>query len=167
MEQTLQVGPREVIVGSGAWTTSTDPNEVLVTYSLGSCVGLALFDPEANVGGIAHCMLPLSRLGPKPPAPDSALYTDTGTVSVLNEMVRLGARKARMFAWLAGASSLRDDNELFRIGERNYAVARKVLSRNGIPLAGEACGGCQSRTMALYIGSGHAVLRAPEGEQDF
>ena len=163
---TMSARVGEVIVGSAAWALSNEPSEVLVTRSLGSCIGLALYDPEAVIGGMAHCMLPLSRLTTPPPAMESALFTDTGCVLLLNEMVRQGARKNRMRAWLAGAAALRGDNALFRIGERNYAVARKVLMKNGIRLVGEACGGCLSRTMALYMDEGRAVLRTADGEQD-
>lgn len=156
---------REVIVGSAAWGVSTSPDEVVLTRSLGSCIGLALYDPVAMAGGIAHCMLPLSKLSASPPSRKSALYTDSGCVLLLDELIRQGARKGRMRAWLAGASTLHGDNDIFRIGERNYAVARKFLAKNGLPLAGECCGGQASRTLALYMNSGRATLRLPGGEQ--
>ena len=165
-EQALGAGPGEVIVGSAAWAVSADPAEVLITYSLGSCVGLALYDPVAKIGGMAHCVLPLSRLEPAGKGVNPGMFTDTGAVMLLQEMLELGARKGRLVAWLAGASTLLDDSQLFRIGERNYAVARKFLSKNGFELAGEACGGSLSRTMELHVGDGRVLVRTRSAEQD-
>ena len=49
-------------IGMSEMEVTNRAEDVLVTYSLGSCVGLSLFDPVAGVGGLIHCMLPLSRI---------------------------------------------------------------------------------------------------------
>ena len=65
MTQTLtrptRIRPTITVDISGMRISET-PDDVLVTYSLGSCVGLTLYDPVAKVGGMIHCMLPLSRM---------------------------------------------------------------------------------------------------------
>lgn len=162
----LREGRRDVVVGIAELAVSTNPNERLITYSLGSCIGLTLFDPVAGVGGMIHCMLPLSKLEKDKAARNPAMFTDTGTVKLLNEVLKLGAKKGRLIAKLAGASSLLDDKQLFRIGERNYAVVRKVLWKNDILVAAEECGGCKSRTLSLYMDDGRVTVRSKGVETD-
>lgn len=153
-------------MGISDLAVSNDPGEVLVTYSLGSCIGLVLYDPEACVGGMLHAMLPLSKMEKDKAAAKPAMFTDTGAVKLLTEMLRLGARKDRLIARLAGAASLLDDKKLFRIGERNYAVARKVLWKNDILIQAEECGGNKSRTLSLYMDTGRVTIRSQGQETE-
>ena len=53
-----------VVVGLGKMKVSGSEEETLITYSLGSCIGLSLYDPVARVGGLVHCMLPTVTLDP-------------------------------------------------------------------------------------------------------
>ena len=49
-------------VGVSNMKVSDDPEAVLVTYSLGSCIGIAIYDAVVRVGGLLHFMLPESSL---------------------------------------------------------------------------------------------------------
>lgn len=150
---------RESVVGIGEMLVSSDPGDLLVTYSLGSCVGLTLHDPVAGVGGLLHAMLPLSTLDPERAAANAAMFTDTGVSALLQALFDRGARRKNLIACVAGASSLMDRSDLFRIGERNHIVLRKLLWKNGILISGEDVGGTASRTLYLDMATGETLLR--------
>ncbi len=146
-------------VGISDMKVSQDPEDVLITYSLGSCVGLTLYDPVAKVGGLVHCMLPLSRIDPEKAKANPYMFTDTGTQNLIQSMFDLGARREHLIAKVAGASNLLDTKRMFRIGERNYTVLRKVLWKNNILIASEDVGGAKSRTLSLYMKDGRSTIR--------
>jgi len=150
----------ELIVGIGEMATSDDPRAVLVTYSLGSCVGLTLYDPVSRVGGLIHCMLPLSKIDPDKAKENPARFTDTGVVCLLQALLAQGAERKRLIAKVAGAAKLLDQKGMFKIGERNYAVLRKVLWKNNILIEAEDVGGTAARTMYLHVDSGSTSIKS-------
>jgi len=135
-------------------------DDVLVTYSLGSCVGLSLYDPVARIGGLIHCMLPLSKINPAKAQTNPEMFTDTGVVALLRAVLAKGAQKNRLVAKVAGAGQLLDENGLFRIGERNHTVLRKVLWKNDILIAAEDVGGTLSRTVYLHVATGQTIVKS-------
>ncbi|HOJ32246.1 MAG TPA: chemotaxis protein CheD [Candidatus Hydrogenedentes bacterium] len=147
-------------VGISEMKVSNNPEDVLVTYSLGSCVGLTLYDPVIRVGGMIHCMLPLSRLDPAKAQMNPCMFTDTGIPTLIQAVLNMGANKKRLIAKVAGAASPLDDNGIFKIGERNYTVLRKVLWKNDILIAAEDVGGTVARTLFLYLDTGKTVIRS-------
>lgn len=138
---------------------SNTPTDVLVTYSLGSCAGLSLYDPAAEVGGLIHCMLPLSKIDREKAKANPQMFVDTGVPDLLQKMFNLGAQRKRIIAKVAGCAQLLDEKKLFRIGERNYTVLRKVLWKNDILIAAEDIGGSSPRTMFLYMETGVTILK--------
>jgi chemotaxis protein CheD len=150
----------EHIVGISEFVVSADPADTLVTYSLGSCVGLVLHDPVAGVGGMLHSMMPASRANPEKAAQTPAMYTDTGAQLLVQSLFNLGATRANLTARVTGAASHIDEDKLFRIGERNYAVVRKVLWKNEILISAEDVGGAVSRTVYLDIGTGRTLVKS-------
>ncbi|OFZ82016.1 MAG: chemotaxis protein CheD, partial [Bdellovibrionales bacterium RIFOXYD1_FULL_53_11] len=143
-----------VVVGISGFSVSNDPDTTIVTYSLGSCVGVSLYDPVARVGGLLHAMLPSSSSDPAKAETNPAMFVDTGMVSLLGEMLRAGADKSRILCKVAGGGSPVDDAGMFKIGERNFAVLRKFLWKNGIMIKGQDVGGREPRTVILDIGTG-------------
>lgn len=150
---------REKVVGIGELLVSDDADDLLVTYSLGSCIGLTLFDPVTRVGGLLHAMLPLSSIDPERAAENPAMFADTGVSVLLQGLFDLGARRKDLIACAAGAANQMDRQDLFRIGERNYTVMRKLLWKNEILLFGEDVGGDASRTLSLDIATGETLLK--------
>lgn len=142
------------------YAVSADPAETLVTYSLGSCLGLALHDPVAGVAGLLHAMMPLSSANKDKAAENPAMYVDTGAQALLQKLFDQGASRANLTAKVAGAASQLDADGLFRIGERNYAVVRKVLWKNGILIAAEDVGGSVSRTLYLDVETGRTLIKS-------
>ena len=153
-------------VGISEMAISDQPGDVLVTYSLGSCIGLSLYDPVARIGGLIHCMLPLSKIDPFKAQANPQMFTDTGVPSLIQGMLEMGASKRRLLAKLAGAANLLDDKRTFRIGERNYIVMRKILWKNSILIAAEDTGGTMARTMYLYMATGRTTVKSHGQERE-
>ncbi|MCC7492812.1 MAG: chemotaxis protein CheD [Fimbriimonadaceae bacterium] len=147
-------------IGIAELAVSRTAADVLVTYSLGSCVGLTLFDPTRGLGGMIHCMLPLSSINDEKARQSPAMFVDTGIAELLRLLYEAGADPRRLIAKVAGGAAPLDDNGTFRIGERNLAVLRKMLSNNSIVLRGEQTGGTAARTMYLYLDSGRTVVKS-------
>ena len=139
-------------------------DDVLVTYSLGSCVGLTLFDPVAGVGGMIHCMLPLSKIDPDKAKLKPYMFVDTGVAAMLGEMYAMGAQRQNLVAKVAGAGSPLGREETFRIGQRNYTILRKFLWKNNILIDAEDVGGAKARTLYLYMGDGRTTVKS-EGKE--
>ncbi len=148
-----------IIVGISDMKITNDKHSVIVTYSLGSCVGLTLYDPAACLGGMIHCLLPLSKANPKRAKENPEMFVDTGVELFLNALCSQGAQKSRLIAKVAGAGNFFQANDMFKTGERNYTVLRKVLWKNNILIKGEDIGGATPRTMYLYIATGTTTIK--------
>ena len=151
---------RLVAVDISDMKTSDEPDEILITYSLGSCIGLSLYDPVAKVGGLVHAMLPLSKIDRAKAKKNPYMFTDTGVSMLIQRLFDMGARRKNLVAKVAGGARLLDSKGLFKIGERNYTVLRKVLWKNDILIASESVGGSQSRTMLLYMEDGRTTIKS-------
>ncbi|MEZ4388582.1 MAG: chemotaxis protein CheD [Candidatus Krumholzibacteriia bacterium] len=143
---------------------SESPDEILVTYSLGSCVGLALYDKVIKVGGLIHCMLPLSKIDAEKAAVRPYMFVDTGVTLLLTELFRRGAQRQNLVAKVAGAGSPLGKEETFRIGQRNYTILRKLLWKNNILIEAEDIGGSKARTMYVYMLDGLVTVKS-EGKE--
>ncbi len=147
------------VVGIAEMKVSKNPQDILVTYSLGSSLGVALYDPHARIGGLIHCMLPLAKTDAERAEQNPCMFADLGIPRLLHTLTGLGADRRRLSVRVAGAACVLDDSGLFRIGPRNYVVLRKVLWWNSLYLAAEHVGGTQARTLSLHIGTGRVMLR--------
>ena len=150
----------ERVVGISEYAVSTDPGDTFVTYSLGSCVALTLHDPVAGVAGMLHAMMPTKTANAEKAAQTPAMYVDAGTLVMLQALFDRGATRANLVAKVIGAASHIDEGNLFRIGERNYMVLRKVLWKNGVLIASEDVGGNTSRTVYLDVGTGRTRVKS-------
>ncbi len=153
-------------VGISEMLFSNRMEDVLVTYSLGSCIGLTLYDPDAQVGGMVHCMLPLSRIDPVKAVETPGMFIDTGVVHLIQGVLDLGAQKRRLIARVAGAAKLLDESGVFNIGERNCVVLRKVLWKNNILIAAEETGNTIPRTLYLYMDTGRTTIKSQGQERE-
>ncbi len=134
--------------------------DIMVAYSLGSCLGITVYDPVAHVGGMIHCMLPVSKIDPEKAQQTPAMFVDTGVPALFQEAYRLGAEKSRMIVKVAGGSRILDDDGTFKIGRRNYATLRKILWKHNVLIAAEDVGGSFPRTMYLEIDTGKVIVRS-------
>jgi len=135
------------------------PGQVLATYALGSCIGLALHDAKAGVGGLLHFMLPDSGIDHERGRENPWMFADTGIPILLDKLCARGASKRRLTARAAGGASMMDQQNIFDIGRRNYLAMRKILWKAGVMVHGEAVGGIRSRTVRLEIGTGKFLIQ--------
>jgi chemotaxis protein CheD len=148
-----------IIVGVSDMKVSNDPNGVLVTYSLGSCIGIAVYDPAARVGGLLHYMLPESSLDSAKAAANPFMFADTGIPRLFKSVYELGGIKARMRVIMVGGSQVLDQKGFFNIGKRNEMAARKLFHRNNVVIDFANTGGNGNRTIRLAIGDGKCALK--------
>lgn len=148
------------IVDIADFQVSSDLATDLVTYSLGSCIGVTLWDPEAHVGGMLHYMLPEAALSPEKAKANPAMFGDTGIPALFRAAYALGAEKKRLIVKVAGGSNLLDDKGTFNIGKRNYIMLRKLFWKNGILIDAEQVGGSISRTLRLTVQTGRVTIRS-------
>ncbi|HUX06027.1 MAG TPA: chemotaxis protein CheD [Acidobacteriota bacterium] len=153
------------VIGISEMKVSNKPGDALVTYSLGSCVGVTLYDPIAGVGALLHSMLPLSKIDRRKAEARPFMFVDTGVTQMLQTVFDLGAQRSRLIVKVAGCASLLDDKKLFKIGERNYTVLRKILWKNNILITAEDVGGTISRTMHLYMADGRTTIKSGGNEK--
>jgi chemotaxis protein CheD len=150
-------------VGISDCKVSQDAESVLVTYALGSCIAVTMYDPVSKVGGMLHYMLPESLIDAGKAQRNPCMFADTG-IPVLLELVKAGgAQPRRMVVRLTGGAQVLDGEGVFQIGKRNYLAARKILWKAGILIAAEAVGGEVSRTVRLEVGTGRMWLREGGG----
>lgn len=154
----------QVVVGVADCRVSSGPDEVLTTYALGSCIGLAAHDPQASVGGLLHFMLPDSAIDPARGRERPFMFADTGVPMLFEQMAKLGASKRRLVLLAAGGANMLEGGAGLEIGKRNYQALRRILWKAGLLLHGEAVGGGKSRTMRLEVGRGKLWLQEA-GEQ--
>jgi len=155
-----------IVVGISEMQVSANSADVLVTCSLGSCIGLSLYDPVMRIGGLIHCMLPLSKIDLAKAQTNPQTFTDTGVPALLHAMLDVGAKKRDLTAKVAGASRLLERRDAFNIGERNYIVLRKVLWKNSILIAAEDTGGTAGRTMSLHMDTGKTTVKTGDVETE-
>jgi chemotaxis protein CheD len=148
-----------LVVGIGDCQVSADPSHILVTYALGSCIGVAIHDPVAGVGGLLHFMLPESSLNPAKAQESPFMFADTGIPLLFRQAYCYGAEKRRLIVSVAGGAQVVDDNSTFNIGKRNHAALRKILWKAGVIVKSEVVGGTTARTLRLEVGSGKLWLR--------
>jgi chemotaxis protein CheD len=151
---------QHIVVGISDMRISGNPNDLLITYSLGSCIGLALYDKNLRVGGLIHCMLPMSNADPDKAKLSPFMFVDTGVATMLQEFFNLGSSRKNIVAKVAGASSLLDVTGMFKIGERNYTTLRKFLLKNDILIAAEDIGGSKARTMCILVQNGETRVKS-------
>jgi chemotaxis protein CheD len=144
---------------------SAQSGDQLVTYALGSCLGIAIHDPVAHVGGLLHVMLPLSTIDPAKATENPSMFVDTGVPRLFLACYQAGAQKQRLIVKVAGGASVHSTevNDHFQIGKRNFIMLRKLLWKNGVLLQAHDVGGTHSRTMTLAIGNGEVSLKTHGG----
>lgn len=133
---------------------------ILTTLGLGSCVGIALYDSQAKVGGLAHIMLPDSTQikGNN----NIAKFADTAIVKLIEGMQNEGALVNRMVAKIAGGAHMfefTNVDENMRIGTRNVVAVKRMLELNSIPIIAEDTGANYGRTIELDTSTGILLVK--------
>lgn len=151
---------KQIVVGiSDLNVTVTDG--VLLSYALGSCVGICLYDAAIRAAGLAHIMLP-SIIGFKQDA-NIMKFADTATVELLRRMENLGARRGRMIAKIAGGAQMftkQGMSNAAQIGQRNISASKEALKSLNIKLIAEDTGLNYGRTIEFYAQTGVLKIKS-------
>ncbi|MCI8376654.1 MAG: chemotaxis protein CheD [Lachnospiraceae bacterium] len=151
MEKQLVVGIGDMKLGRQEGT--------IITYALGSCIGIALYDPMIKLGALVHIMLP-ERVNS-----DANIfkYADTGVKETLRKLYAYGAVKHRLTAKIAGGAKMFDmkgkSSAMGNIGERNAQMVKRVLMQEGIRIVKEDTGANYARTMSIDLASGMVLVK--------
>jgi putative nucleotidyltransferase with HDIG domain len=153
-------------VSPGKLAATDDPSAVIETC-LGSCVGVAMYDRKAVIGGLIHVMLPTGSKDKEKTNP--ARYARSGIPLLLDKMIKLGASKADIVAEISGGAFMLADRKLsmkLNIGRRNSDMARKILNILEIPLIKENIGGQFRRAVRLEPAAGNIYVKTGEEKKE-
>ena len=138
---------------------------ILITYALGSCIGLCFHDPKLRLGALLHIMLPLNmEAGRTHPLK----YADTGIKETLKQLEAKGASRSRLTVKIAGGAKMFEitgGSGLGNIGQRNIDSVHTILKRDNLRLIGEHTGGTVARTLLFDVVTGQACIRS-YGQKD-
>lgn len=153
-----------IAIGLAELKMSQSPDDVLVAFGLGSCLGIGMYDPTLHIGAMLHAVLPINNDGKSEPTK----YVDSGIAVLLDLMLQAGAQKNRIITKMAGGANMLNVSSLsstFDIGNRNIDSARNTFAKIGINIKSEEVGGKIGRTVRLYISDGRYTIRMM-GEQE-
>lgn len=151
---------RRIIVNVSDARVSGNPSDVLVTYSLGSCIAVCLYDPVINIGGMLHYQLPDSKMDPERAGNKPFMFADTGMKILVEKLTTMGAKKKRMQIRIAGGASMDTGPKGFDIGKRNHLAFRKIMWKDGMFIDSEDVGGTSPRNMYMNIADGAVTVRS-------
>ncbi len=148
----------EIIVSISDMKVTTRARDVLVTHALGSCLGLAAYDPVAGVAGLIHCLLPVARESAKGPVKNPYMYVNLGVPQMMRAMFNRGATRENLVLRAAGCGRMMHISNQFDTGANNFAALKKLLQVNGMRLTAEDVGGTIPRTMRVFADTGRVVI---------
>ena len=145
------------MVRMGEYAFSASAGDLLVSLGLGSCIGLALLDRRAAVAGLAHVVLPTAEGRDGGPGK----FADTAVPVLLDAVLGLGARQARVEAVLVGGASMFSfGGNGLEVGQRNDAAVREQLAKLRLPVRASDTGGSKGRTVRVHVESGLVTSKA-------
>jgi chemotaxis protein CheD len=151
-----------ISLGLGERAISRNPDDILVAYGLGSCLGISMIDPVTRIAGLLHAVLPEALNGLHPSDPGSYKYVDSGIEDMLAAMIKEGANKNRLIVRIIGGANMLISPGLttsFDIGTRNMDMARKTLQRLNMKITAEEVGGHTGRTVHVYVADSRVTVR--------
>jgi chemotaxis protein CheD len=153
---TLTESPSLLVAGIGEMVLSSSSDSHLIAYGLGSCIALAVWDPRAKVGGLAHFMLPNGPANSASPVK----FIDTGLDTFLRALEAKGAVLSRSTFKAAGAAAMLTVGGGLAIGKRNAESMEAALTERGHKLAATALGGNAGRTVQLEVVDGRFLIKS-------
>lgn len=144
---------------------SNNPTDMLVTYALGSCISVCMYDEASQTGGMLHYQLPDSKINVERAKESPFMFADTGMKILVEKLVSMGANKKRLQIKIAGAATINTGPNGFDIGKRNHLAIRKILWKNGMFVDAEDVGGSLPRNMYLNIADGAVTVKCNGSEK--
>lgn len=155
-------------VGLGEQAVSSSPEDTLVAYGLGSCIGVVMIDPVLKVSGLLHAVLPRAKDGLETKEPNPSKFVESGIEYLVAEMTRAGAKQTRLAVHLVGGANmlqLTGMTHSFDIGTRNIEAAYATLQRLKLPVSSAEVGGHLGRTVRVYVANSRVTVRVA-GEKE-
>jgi chemotaxis protein CheD len=160
MPPNLESPPQELVVGIGELKESKYPQGVIVTYALGSCLGVTCYDPLSRVGGMLHAMLGDSKAVHQS-APVRAAYLDTGVPDLIQRVIDLGGNpRVFQFKVFGGAQTMQA-TDYFNVGTKNIKTMEALAAQLHLQVKVWEVGGQQNRTIRFFLEDGRVKLRTP------
>lgn len=160
------------IVGIGEVAVAHNPKS-LNAIGLGSCIGVALYDSENHIGGLAHVMLPSSKeysgkIDKERTITNLTRYADVAIPYTVDEMVKIGAKKQNIRAKIAGGAQMFPglQNDLVKVGDKNILAVKEVLKQQNIPLDAEDVGGNCGRSLKFDIANQKLKVKTIKEEKE-
>ena len=135
--------------------------DAITTLGLGSCVGIVLYDATKKMCGMVHVMLPDSTQIRN--NQNRAKFADTGIEALLEELLKQGANRRCITAKIAGGAQMfafSTNNDMLRVGERNFEATKRKLAQLGIPILAEDTGLTYGRTIEFFPENGSLIIKA-------
>lgn len=129
---------------------SDDPNGVLSTYALGSCIGVVAYDPHLSIAGMLHILLPDSTILPEKAKQHPYVFADTGLRLFLKELFSKGANRIRLKLAIAGGASVLSQNDFLEVGKKNIQAIENLLANQSLDISFKEIGGNNNRTLHFY-----------------
>jgi len=151
----------KITIGISDLAVSNNVKDTLITYSLGSCIAVLVYDPTVQVSGMIHVMLPdsnIEKMAKNSISFNPYKYMDTGVPILIKKCVAMGAKKATMSISVFGGAQVFDREDYFNIGKRNYVSLRKILWQEGLLIRNEHVGGRVHRTVRIDVATGSILL---------
>ncbi len=147
-------------IGIAAIKVVQEPDSIRTV--LGSCIGVAIYDRVAGIGGMAHVILPDSSEG----SGDPGKFADTAVDMLIERILAEGASKKRLTAKISGGAKMFGDNVCSGLGDRNADAVKARLQHHTVRLAAGSVGGTKGRRMQLDPATGdvHVSIIGQEPE---
>lgn len=149
-----------VLVEIAGMKVSEDPDAVLMTFALGSCIAVIVHDPKRKIGGMIHFALPDSATSRDRAETKPLMFADTGIPLLFDELAELGCETADLVVKGAGGGSVHDVGGAFDIGSRNIVALEAVLAELGHELVDRDVGGNASRSVKFSVATGKVLVKS-------
>ena len=146
------------VVGISDMMVTNDIDKTLITYSLGSSLGVLIYDPVARVAGLLHSILPISKMDSQKSIRFPSVFVDTGVNLLFREAAKLGEEKKRFLVTAVGCSSLMDEKVFFQIGKKILLYLESFYGKN-ILIDKHDIGGVSSKTVKISVMDGNITVK--------
>ncbi len=153
---------KDINVGLGEYAISRNPEDVLVAYGLGSCMGVVMVDSSLSLCRAPSCRTPQAVGGVVPGEANPFKYVESGIENLLASLIRNGANQSRLVVRMIGGANMLTTTEFtrsFDIGTRNIEAAHATLGRLKLSIAAAEVGGHTGRTLRVYVANGRVTVR--------
>lgn len=152
---------KTVIIGVGELYVSNNPDEIIRTLALGSCVAFLVYEPKSRIAGMAHIALSDSAVNPESARTQPGRFADTGIPALMNKVCLLSKTDKGFIIKLAGGANIARMTDHFNIGKRNILAIKKILWRHRLASVAEDLGGKISRTVSIEVNTGAVTVQSP------